>query len=204
MYGPPYSAGPPPPSASPGGRPTAALVGTAVMFVTIAACLAETAFEVMLAKSFTGYAASQTGDASLGDSMQPWLVVTIVTNALIAIGLGVGSALTMRRANAGRVVNWVVGAVCILVRLCCLSGLGMFGVFANALANTSSADEIGLDQMAPGWQIAGAAICSTVALVAVSTAMIIIGMPSVNAWFRNRKPVNQPPPGYPYAPYRRY
>lgn len=201
MYGPPYPTAPPPAAPS-SARPTMLMVGTGALFVTIMACLAETAFEVMLAKSFTTYA-TNASDQEVGDAMQPYLVSVIVLNAFIAIALGAAAALMMRRSNAGRIIAWSAGGICILVRLCCLSGLGLFGAVKSAVANDTGTTDASLDQMAPTWQIAGGAVASGVALIAVTVAIIVICTSPVGRWFR-RTPATQPHTGYPYPPYQGY
>jgi hypothetical protein len=200
MYGGSYSAGPAP--SAPPQRPNLLVAGTGAILITITACLVESAFEVLL---FTDFSHSKLMNAtsdvgSAAGALLPYLIITIVLNALIAVALGAGAALMMRRANVGRILNWAAGGVCLLVRLCCLSGLGMFGVVQAELNQAASDSDVSMGQLAPGWEIGGAAICSSVALVTVIVGMIMIALPGVSVWFRARPAQPQQPAPYGYPP----
>ncbi len=193
MYGAPYAPGAVPPPT----RPNALTIGTGAILVTIVACLAETAFEVLLFNSFTDALSASDSTGSVAGSLRPYLISTILLNALVAVALGIATPLMLQRRNAGRVLNWSAGGVCALVRMCCLSGMGGFSLIA-AEVNRSAGDTT-MSNMAPGWQIGGAAICSSIALIAVVVGMIITGAPTVNRWFRVARQVQQPAapaPGY--------
>lgn len=196
MYGVPYATGPAP--APPAARPTQLFAGMAGVFVTILATLAETAFEVLMFNDFNAGLNDSTG--TIASSLRPYLIITILMNLLVSIGLGIGAALMMRRQNAGRIVTWCVGGLCCLVRLCCLSGLGMFGLVVNEINNTATSDE-SIGDVARGWVVGGAAISGTLALIAVSVAMIAVGLPAVGRWFRGARAAATAPPAQPYPPY---
>ncbi len=198
MYGAPYAPGAVPPPT----RPNALVMGAGAIFVTIAACLAETAFEVLLFNSFTDALSSTDSTGTVASSLRPYLISTILLNALVAIALGIATPLMLQRRNAGRILNWSAGGVCALVRMCCLSGMGGFSLIA-AEVNRSAGDTT-LSQMAPGWEIGGAAICSSIALIAVVVGMIITGVPTVNRWFRGNRAQQPQQPQAPAPGYYRY
>jgi hypothetical protein len=206
MYGAPYPQRLPATGGS-AARPSLMFGAVAAVFVTILCCLLETAFELLIYQSF-GQAVQRldttgTSDQSLNE-LRPWLVTTVGGNAIIALALGVGVALMFRRSNVGRIVTWCAGSVCILVRLCCLSGVGMFGLVNEMLQSESQQSPgDGLTQFAPSWQVWGAVGISSAALIAIVIAMILIGLGPVNRYFRRSRPVppaaGYPPPGQPYG-----
>lgn len=170
------------------------LVAAGALFVTIFCCLVETALEVLIYQSF-GQAIKELDTTGQGASeMRSWLVMTLGGNALIAMVLGFGVALLFRRNNVGRILIWSAGGVCVLVRLCCLTGVGMFGMVNEALQ--SEPDSGGLTSFAPSWQVWSAVATSSIALIAIVVAMIVIGLGPVNRYFRKR-PVVPAAPGYP-------
>ncbi|GAA4217141.1 hypothetical protein [Actinocatenispora rupis] len=197
MYGVPYATGPAP--TPPAGRPTPLLIGMAGTFVTILATLAETAFEVLMFNDFSTGINDSTGTATT--ALRPYLITTILMNLLVSIGLGIGAALLMRQKNAGRIVLWCTGGVCVLVRLCCLSGLGMFGLVVNELNNSASSSQDSIGDIARGWVVAGAAVSGSLALIAVVAAMIAIIMPAVGRWIRGAASTAPQAPAAPYRPY---
>ncbi|HEY3501324.1 MAG TPA: hypothetical protein VGN37_00905 [Actinocatenispora sp.] len=197
MYGVPYATGPAP--TPPAERPTQLFAGIAGVFVTILATLAETAFEVLMFNDFSAGFNDSTGEVT--SALQPYLIITILMNLLVSIGLGIGAALMMRQKNAGRIVTWCVGGVCCLVRLCCLSGLGMFGLVVNELNSSGTTSDESIGDIARGWVVGGAAISGTLALIAVAVAMIAIGLPAVSRWFRAARAAATAPPAQPYPPY---
>lgn len=202
MYGAPYAQ--PPVARAPEGRPSMVLVAVAALFVTILCCLVETALEILIYQSF-GHAMKSLDSTGQGVSeLRPWLVMTVGGNAIIAMALGVGVALLFRRNNVGRIVIWSAGGVCVLVRLCCLSGVGLFGVFNQAMQSASAQyPDSGMTSFAPSWQVWSAVATSSIALVAVVISMIVIALTPVNRYFRKRPAVPAAPaypgPGQPYG-----
>lgn len=194
MYGAPYA--PPPASRAPEGRPGMLLVAVAALFATILACLVETALELLIYQAFGHAIQSVDTTGESASQLRPWLVMTVGGNALIAMALGVGVALLFRRNNVGRIVIWTAGGVCVLVRLCCLSGVGMFGMVNEALQSASQEDPGGMTSFAPSWEVWSAVAISSIALIAVVVSMIVIGLGPVNRYFR-KQPVAPAAPGYP-------
>lgn len=206
MYGAPYPRLPAT-AGAPAGRPGVMFGAVAAVFVTILCCLLETGFELLIYQSF-GQAVQRLDTSGTGEGvsqLRPWLVMTVGGNAIIALALGVGVALLFRRNNVGRIVVWTAGGVCVLVRLCCLSGVGMFGMVNEMVQSESQqVPESGLTQFAPSWQVWSAVGISSVALIAIVVAMILIGLGPVNRYFRRRPPAppaarGYPAPGQPYG-----
>jgi hypothetical protein len=210
MYGAPYSAVPAsggPGAGAPATRPSAMFAAVAALFVTILCCLVETALELLIYQSFGDAVRGVSQTDSTTSSLQPILTTTVGGNALIALGLGAGVALLFRRNNAGRIVIWSAGGVCVLVRICCLSGVGFFGLVNEGIQ--SEAEKSGnatLTSFAPSWEVWSSVAISSIALIAVVVGMILIGLGPVNRYFR-RRPVAPPPgagypgpgPGQPYG-----
>jgi hypothetical protein len=193
MYGAAYSA-PPPPAP---GRPTQVMVGALAVFGAAAMTLAETVFEILIFQDFSRLDTS----GELATSLQPWLIITIVLNMLVTIGLGMAALLTIRRQQVGRILIWSVGGLCAALRLCCLSGIGMFGAINAAVGSAATSSDTSMSQLAPGWEIAGSAIFGILALAAVTVAMIMVGLRPVGAWFRAARPAAPVAPPQPYRPY---
>ena len=194
MYGAAYSAPPPPPAS---GRPTQVMVGALAVFGAAAMTLAETVFEILIFQDFSQLDSS----GELATSLQPWLIITIVLNMLVTIGLGMAALLTIRRQQVGRILIWSVGGLCAALRLCCLSGIGMFGAINAAVGSAATSSDTSMSQLAPGWEIAGSAIFGILALAAVTVAMIMVGLRPVGAWVRAARPAAPVPPQQPYRPY---
>lgn len=200
MYGAPYP--PSPASGGPGGavsadRPSVLFGAVAALFVTILCCLLETAFELLIYQSFGQAVSSVSSTDDTATTLRPVLVTTVGGNALIAMALGFGVALLFRRNNVGRIVIWAAGGVCVLVRICCLSGMGFFGVVNEAIqSEAESSSTPGMTSFAPSWQVWSAVGISSIALIAVVVAMIMIGLGPVNRYFRKR-PAPPPATGYP-------
>ena len=191
MYGAAYPQ--PAPAAE---RPMQVMVGAGAVFGTIAMTLAETVFEILLFQELSQV--DSTGQ--LGTVYQPYLIATILLNLVVSAGLGLAAVFAMRRQNVGRVLIWSVGGFCAALRLCCLSGIGMFGVINAMVGQAAEDSDVSISQLAPTWEIAGAAVFGVLALIAVTIAMVVIGLRPVGAWFRaGRAPT--PPPAQPYRPY---
>jgi hypothetical protein len=173
------------------------MIGAGAVFATVAFTLAETVFEILLFQDFSSV--DSTGE--LGSAYQPYLIGTIVLNLVVSAGLGLAAVFTMRRQTVGRILVWSVGGFCAALRLCCLSGIGMFGVVNAMIGQAAEDQDVSISQLAPGWEIAGAAIFGVLALVAVAAAMIIVGLRPVGAWFRAARPAVAAPPVPPYRPY---
>jgi hypothetical protein len=206
MYGAPYPQLPAPGvPAAPAGRPSVMFGAVAAVFVTILCCLLETAFELLIYQSFGQAVSSMSSTDNTASSLRPWLVMTVGGNAIIALALGVGVALLFRRNNVGRIVIWCAGGVCVLVRICCLSGVGFFGLVNEMVQSEAASSGTSMTSFAPSWQVWSAVGISSVALVAIVVAMILIGLGPVNRYFRRRRPpappaaTGYPGPGQPYG-----
>jgi hypothetical protein len=136
------------------------------------------------------------------------LVGTAVIGLLVAVGLVVLAMLNNRGKNASRIVTWVLGGLF----LCCVGAGLAVSTAGNAIgmnnannANAPDQAEIqrALDEHLPGWYQPVSTTISVIALLSLLVALILLALPSANAFFRRPQPQWEPPvpgssyPGYP-------
>jgi hypothetical protein len=135
-------------------------------------------------------------------------IATAVIGVLVAAGLVVLALLNNRGKNPSRIVTWVLGGLF----LCC-SGVGLaFSAAGNAFGmnnanngNAPSPAEVqrALDANLPGWYQPVTTTLAAVSLLSLLAALILLALPSSNAFFRRPQPTWEPPapgstyPGYP-------
>jgi hypothetical protein len=138
------------------------------------------------------YAGTVAEDAVRELSATPFQVVSA---AIVAAGviMAVLAALVFRRSNAARVAAWVLGGLLIC-------GAAPSLVLEPGLpprpAGAPPAREIErmLDEAVPAWATAADWTGLIVAVVALLTAIVLLGVPRANAFFRKPPPLSAPPP----------
>lgn len=120
---------------------------------------------------------------------------------LFAVGFSVLALFDYRGKNPARITTWVIGGVA----LCCtglsLVSMGLDAAIGADLEGGPDAAELErlLDAALPGWYYPATWGFTGLTVVALLAALILLAMPSANAFFRKSPPAAPPPP-YPQAP----
>jgi hypothetical protein len=139
-------------------------------------------------------------------------VVGVVINILFAAGLAVLAIFNNRGRQGARITTWVLGGI----SLCC-SGFGVAGTALTSSmnfdtgSNGPSASEVEqrLADALPSWYTPITVVLAVVSLLSILGAIILLALPSSNAYFRPVQagwdpsmPYPQQQPPYPQPPYQ--
>jgi hypothetical protein len=117
-----------------------------------------------------------------------------VVYAVLAVGLVVLGVLVGKGSNPARIVTWVVGGVVVLCYGCGLLSDALGPGMVNALGDTASQDMMEqLNAAIPGWLRASSLGVSMLILLAMITVVVVLMLPSSNAYFRKEAQVWVPP-----------
>lgn len=195
-------------------RPVSVTVAAALLFVAAAALVgvAVAQFSVI---GPTGRALeatmTNTADRGFGTAFAAVLFGGGgAVNVLFGLSLGLLAAFDLRGKRPARIMSWIIGP---LALVCCGCGSAVYTdvAFANVAGTTSAGGrDLTTEQMAamgealPAWFTAAVLILVAVMALSVATAMVLLGVPPSNAFFR-KEPEGWLPPtgwpgGYPSAP----
>jgi hypothetical protein len=198
--------------ANPGGRARPATVTTASALLYAAAAIQIIAIVLSLLalgpiQDVINEQFADTPEAdTVATGMRVGIIFGIAINALFAIGTIVCAVLDSRGKNPARIVTWVLGGIAVLCYACGLAS----NAVSNSLANMGGSDpqsaeiQRRIEEAVPSWQNAANLVTSILLILCFAGAMVLLGLPASNAFFRKEQEVWVPPTypggGYPSTP----
>jgi hypothetical protein len=198
---------------NPGGarsRPTTVTAASALLYVAAAVSLISIAFSLLSLGPIQDVLTSQFQDTpeanTVATAMRVGIIFAVVLNALFVTGTIVVAVLDSRGKNPARIVTWVLGGIVVLCNVCGLVSSAFTNSLSGLGGNDPQSAEIQrrIEDAIPSWQTAVDSISSVLLILAWAGAMILLGLPASNAFFRKEQEVWVPPTypgggGYPPA-----
>lgn len=195
-------------------RPVAVTASSILLYIVVAVQLLDAVLAVaMMDTVVEAYREVLEQDSQIADAgpfIQAVLVLTAVVYALIAVGLAILAVFNNKGKNASRIITWVFAGL----GLCC-NVVGLGGTVSSAAVTGAGSGSVSQTQVdaqvaaaLPGWYDAVGLATAAVTVLALLAAIILLALPSSNAYFRRpvqwtgALPFPQYPgqPGYPGHP----
>jgi hypothetical protein len=170
---------PTPPGRTAAARPGSVTAGAMLLMLAVLLDLAEVGVVAMGMTAESAHYKAEGGDGSDVKFLTVSFVILIAVNVVLAFGLTGGALAVLRRRMSGLVLALVFGCFAMLLRCGC-GGVGGWAWYYDSHTEGVSPDPY------PSWLYVADITIDVVALIAITTAIVLLLTGGSRRWLRGR------------------